>query len=251
MLLLCSSGVVMKSTDRLLNILSYVGSHERPVMPKMIADALRIPLSTVYRNLNILVAWEFVSLSERYGAYTLGAQSLKGQSTYLQHSIFNDEVDNALSYLADVTGESAGIIVADYCESICIKMAESKQALRCSFMPGRVNTLTRGASGKTLLAHKPVNIRDEIIEMAYPKSLEDREKLTNELDAIKARGYGTSVGEIDDGVLGISAPIKRNQKSIAVVSLMAPFFRSHDKEEKWVSEVLKAANEVSGLINLE
>lgn len=241
----------MKNTDRLLNILSYISSSDRPVFPKSIAEDLKIPLSTVYRNLNILMLWEFIALSKRYGAYTLGAQSLKGKTLHQKYSLFGEEVDQVLSDLAKKTGESAAIVVADYYETICITMAESHQALRCSFVPGRVNRLIYGASGKTLLAHKAPEIRDMIIDLSLPDTGLDHIAFIQELDLIKSRGYGRTMGEIDPGVLGISAPIKRNQNTIAVVTLMAPFFRSEHKEQQWIEDVLEASQEISALINID
>ncbi|MDC7252852.1 transcriptional regulator [Wohlfahrtiimonas chitiniclastica] len=238
----------MKSTDRLLNILSYIASCGKPVFPKNISQALNIPLSSVYRILNILIEWEFVTPSRKYGAYTLGAQSLKGQHLHQTYSIFNDDVDAVLQNLCDVTGESAGIVVADYTETICIKMVESEQALRCSFLPGRVNQLTLGASGKTLLAFKEAAIGNAIIEHAYPKDCIEKETLITDLARIRAQGYGRTMGEIDPGVLGISAPIFRHQSAIAVVTLMAPYFRGSAHETQWIEAILEASAAITALI---
>lgn len=240
----------MKGSDRLLNILSYIASSDKPVFPKNIAEDLRIPVSTVYRNLNILILWEFVAFSKRYGAYILGAQSLKGKVLHQKYSLFGEEAGQVLSDLVRKTGESAAIVVADYYETICIAMVESHQALRCSFVTGRVNRLMYGASGKTLLAHKAPEIREKIIRQSLPETGIDVETFSQELDLIRSRGYGRTVGEIDPGVLGISAPIKRNQNTLAVVTLMAPFFRSQDKEAQWINDVLETSEEISMLISI-
>lgn len=241
----------MKSTDRLLNILSYIASCGRPAFPKNISSELNIPLSTVYRILNILISWEFVSPSKLYGAYTLGAQSLKGQTLHQSYSIFGKECEDVLRELAEVTGESAAIITADYTETICIKMVESTQALRCSFLTGGSNNLIHGASGKTLLAYKPLDVRTGIVERAFPAQPERQAALNEALDEIIHQGYGVTVGEIDEGVLGISAPIFRYQSAIAVVTLMAPYFRGKDHQQVLTAMTLKAAKSITMLINQE
>ncbi|GAA5098692.1 IclR family transcriptional regulator [Wohlfahrtiimonas larvae] len=239
----------MKSTDRLLNILSYIASCGRPAFPKNISYELNIPLSTVYRILNILISWEFVTPSKLYGAYTLGAQSLKGQQLHQDYSIFGSECDDVLRELAENTGESAAIIAADYTETICIKMVESTQALRCSFLTGRSNDLISGASGKTLLAYKSLEVRNGIVERAYPNNLGKQKALHQELNQILEQGYGITVGEIDDGVLGISAPIFRHQSAIAVVTLMAPYSRGKNHQQVLTAMTLKASKALTTLIN--
>lgn len=241
----------MKSTDRLLNILSYIASCGKPVFPKSIAADLDIPISSVYRILNILIEWEFVTASSKYGAYTLGAQSLKGQQLNQQYSLFGTEVDSALMSLSSITGESAAIVVADYRETICIKMIESAQALRCSFLPGRVNTLTSGASGKTLLAFQEEATRNLIIDHAFSTNIEKQNALKAELTTIQQQGYGKSVGEIDPGVLGIAAPIYRHQRCIAVVTIMAPHFRAQAKESEWIKAVLSSAQSITSIIHCD
>lgn len=239
----------MKSTDRLLNILSFIASCGRPAFPKNISSELNIPLSTVYRILNVLISWEFVTHSKLYGAYTLGAQSLKGQQLHHAYSIFGPECDEVLRELAEATGESAAIIAADYTETICIKMVESTQALRCSFLTGRSNDLISGASGKTLLAHKALDVRDGIVQRAFLGNAGKQKALTQELNQIVEQGYGITVGEIDEGVLGIAAPIFRHQSVIAVVTLMAPYFRGKNHQQVLTAMTLKAAKSITLLIN--
>lgn len=240
----------MKNSDRILHVLSYIGNAEKPVSPKELEEKLNIPISSVYRILNTLILWEYVTHSHILGFYTLGAQSLKGRELYEKYSLLTPSVEKVLTTLMEKSNESAAIIVSDLSKSICVSMIESKQALRCSFVPGKGNVLIRGASGKTLLAFYDAPLREKILTQYFSEaeSLE-KKALLQELEAIQKRGYGRSVGEIDEGVLGISAPIFRQKQTAAVVTLMAPYFRSQDKEQAFIQLVMTAANHITDIIN--
>ncbi len=240
----------MKNSDRILNILSYIGNADKPVSPKEIEEKLNIPISSVYRIINTLMLWEYVTHSHILGFYTLGAQSLKGRELYEKYSLLTPSVNKILTSLMEKSNESAAIIVSDLSKSICVSMIESKQALRCSFVPGKGDILIRGASGKTLLAFYEESLRDKILKQYFTAEQQaEKAALITEIESIKQRGYGRSVGEIDDGVLGISAPIFRQKQTAAVVTLMAPYFRSQDKEQEFIQLVMTAAHHITDIIN--
>lgn len=240
----------MKNSDRILNILSYIGRAKKPVSPKELEAQLNIPISTIYRILNILISWEFITNSHILGLYTLGAQSLKGHDLYEKYSFLTSDIQKILTILMEKSHESAAIIVSDLSHTICVSMIESTQALRCSFVPGKGDVLIQGASGKTLLAFYSEAIREKILKQYFPDQHHpEKIALIADLNVIQQQGYGRSVGEIDEGVLGISAPIFKQKQAIAVVTLMAPFFRSQHKEALFISLVKEAAAQITDFIN--
>ncbi|WP_274570938.1 IclR family transcriptional regulator [Neisseria leonii] len=198
----------MNSLHRALAILNFIGSREMPVSPRQIAAALHIPLSTVYRLLNILKLWELVSHAKTYGTYTVGAQSLKTANPYRRHSLPAARLRPLTEALAKECGETVAVVVCNLYETICVDIIEAERTLRCSFEAGKSNTLLRGASGKTFLAFCSPQHRNLALQMPAHR-LDDtgRERLLRELAHIRRQGFGTSTGEIDEGVFGVSAPV--------------------------------------------
>lgn len=243
----------MNSINRTLNILSYITASAVPLTPQMISSALNIPISTVYRLLAILINWEFITYAKQYGTYTVGAQSIKTQEKYYHHSLLMNSSKIELQSLSKKTQETVAIITSNLCETICVDMIESSQALRCSFVIGRGNTLIKGASAKTLLAFRNVDYQSLVFE-THGEQLQSTESITQLKQAlmqIRQQGYGISCGEIDEGVLGVSAPIFKGNDVIAVVSVMAPEFRSTHRIDEFITETCKAALNITKLINLE
>ncbi|WP_273803615.1 IclR family transcriptional regulator [Providencia rettgeri] len=243
----------MNSINRTLDVLSYITSCASPVTPQVISTTLDIPLSTVYRLLAILIDWEFVSHAKQYGTYCVGSQSIKNHEKYYHHSLLMEAAKLELQSLAKKTRETAAIITSNLRETICVDMIESEQALRCSFIIGRGNTLIKGASAKTLLAFHQTQYQEQVFEI-HAKQLTsdvDKLKLQQDLQQILKQGYGTSTSEIDEGVFGASAPIFKGNDVLAVVSVMAPEFRSTHRVDELIMHTRQAADNITKLINLE
>ncbi len=242
----------MNSLNRALNILSFVSAEDWPVEPQTISKALNIPLSTVYRLLAILKNWEFVTYSKQYGTYTVGAQSLKVLGQYHEHSLLVKSTEPELVWLAKQSKETVAVITNNLRETICVNMIESEQALRCSFDMGKGNTLLKGASAKTLLAFRDAAYQELVFE-SHEHVINDDVKVGLQQDwaQIRRQGYGLSVGEIDEGVLGVSAPIFKNNELLAVVSVMVPAFRAEAQKDKLIAATVAAAKNMSKLINWE
>ncbi|HFF1655752.1 TPA: IclR family transcriptional regulator [Providencia rettgeri] len=243
----------MNSINRTLDVLSYITSCASPVTPQVISTALDIPLSTVYRLLTILIEWEFVSHAKQYGTYCVGSQSIKNHEKYYHHSLLMEATKSELQSLAKKTRETAAIITSNLRETICVDMIESEQALRCSFIIGRGNTLIKGASAKTLLAFHQTQYQEHVFEIHAKQLIADVDKLKlqQDLQQIRKQGYGTSTSEIDEGVFGVSAPIFKGNDVLAVVSVMAPEFRSTHRVDELIMHTRQAADNITKLINLE
>ncbi|EPL6453458.1 MULTISPECIES: IclR family transcriptional regulator [Providencia] len=243
----------MNSINRTLDVLSYITSCASPVTPQVISTTLDIPLSTVYRLLAILIDWEFVSHAKQYGTYCVGSQSIKNHEKYYHHSLLMEAAKLELQSLAKKTRETAAIITSNLRETICVDMIESEQALRCSFIIGRGNTLIKGASAKTLLAFHQTQYQEQVFEIHAKQLISDVDKLKlqQDLQQIRKQGYGTSTSEIDEGVFGASAPIFKGNDVLAVVSVMAPEFRSIHRVDELIMHTRQAADNITKLINLE
>lgn len=236
----------MSGLNKALSILDFIASQNKPVAPKAIASALSLPLSTVYRMLHILKMWEFVAYSQVYGAYTVGAHYLKTDGKYQQSALLRHLLHEPLMNLAKNCGETVAIITANFRETICVDMVESVHTLRCSFEIGRGNTLLRGASAKTWLAFATQQQRDEVLSSLAEQ---ERQILLKDWQQIVQNGFGVSVGEIDAGVLGISAPLFRHQELLAVLSLMAPEFRVREVQARLIDLVCQTAQQMSDLLS--
>lgn len=239
----------MNILERAFVVSAYVNAANAPVSPRQLVEALDIPLSTVYRIITQLKTWGYLCDSVQTGCVTSGPLFLHHGNNYARFSLLAHTAHDGLRQLAERTGETVAVIIATPVQTVCIDMVESTQRLRCSFAVGEAQSPVRGASAKTLLAWRPIAERDQVIDRLLPA--EEGQALREELALIRARGYGQSLGEVDVGIWGVSAPLLRKQQLLGVLTVMVPHPRVEEKSaEFFTREVLQAAASINELIAL-
>jgi len=106
--------------------------------------------------------------------------------------------------------------------------------------------------GKVLLAFQPEDVLSRIIDKisftSYtPKTIPSKDKLIEELNEIRKRGYALDEREFEEDVECIAAPIRNHLgDAIAALSISGPQRKINTPQEKqFVSQVMNAAALVS------
>ena len=144
-----------------------------------------------------------------------------------------------LTQLRDVTGESAQLYRAHADSRICVAAAERTSGLRDTVPVGAALPMTAGSAAQVLLAwDDPERIHRGLQNSAFSAA---------ELSAIRRRGWAQSVGEREQGVASVSAPIRSpGGKVIAAVSVSGPLERlSRQPGRMHAPAVLAAAERLS------
>ena len=112
---------------------------------------------------------------------------------------------------------------------------ESSSELRTFVKVGAILPMWAGSAGKAFLAWMSPTARQEL--MANARSLTPatptKERLTQQLATVKARGWASSAGERQEGVGSVSAPVFGPAgELVAVVSVSGPDLtgQSHRRE---------------------
>lgn len=126
-----------------------------------------------------------------------------------------DHADPVLASLRDATGESAQLYRRSGDRRLCIAAAERGSGLRDTVPVGSVLPLTAGSAGQALLAWTP---DDPLVARAA--------FTVRTLAEVRRRGWAHSVGEREQGVASVSAPVRNGTGAIvAAVSVSGPLER--------------------------
>ncbi len=233
--------------ERVLFVLATLARLERSVSMADLMAETGLAKSTLYRQLALLKRWGFII--DRNNEYLPGPMCVPLAWGFEQSSYLRLEARAELEQLSQASNESAGLLVAVSNQVVCLEMIESRQPLRCSFVKGRSLPLLKGASAKALLAFMAKDRRLSVLEDLRQRGLIDaggRAALEDELARIQAQGYACSVGEVDDGVWGASAPVfQQSSHAIAVVTLMAPSTRIGDRSGTLIDMTMRVASRIS------
>jgi DNA-binding IclR family transcriptional regulator len=154
--------------------------------------------------------------------------------------------------LANRFGEPVSLFVLASGVAVCIDQVDGLHPVRLNASIGRQLPLHTGASPRLLLAYAPTDIQEAVLaEEPFPRmgpaTLTTGEELRVELARTRERGYVVSVGESNEGVIGIAAPVlDASGQVVAALSIagLETRLRSPLREE-CLSSVRSAANEVS------
>lgn len=212
---------------------------------KELAESTRIPVSTVYRLLNPLVAAGFAqkTSSRHFGAGPIAVQL---SERYRDTTLTTGSVTPYLRQLAQDSGELAAFMVAHGTEAVCVEAVESRHTLRCSYTVGASQPLLHGATATALLSRMPAETRHAVFEH-YAVPARQRTNLEQACSAARSAGYAVSAGELDEGIWGVSSPVLDGSGLLAgVVTLMAPIERTAHRSTELIGLVRRTADALSG-----
>lgn len=123
-----------------------------------------------------------------------------------------------LTQLRDVTGESAQLYRRQGDERVCVAAAERASGLRDTVPVGSALPMTAGSAAQVLLAwEEPDRLH---------RGLRNAKFTAATLAGVRRRGWAHSVGEREQGVASVSAPVRGpGGKVIAAVSVSGPIER--------------------------
>jgi DNA-binding IclR family transcriptional regulator len=135
--------------------------------------------------------------------------------------------------------ENVRVFVLDGEYKLCIAVVESTRSLRQIIKIGERHLLIRGAAGKVFLAYMDAKHRNDVIK--------DTRIDDSVFEKVIEKGYALSIGEREEGLVGIASPIMDSQGNlVAVLSLSGPSVRFVNEEmSDKINDTVKTALEIS------
>ncbi|MEJ7635745.1 IclR family transcriptional regulator [Aeromicrobium sp.] len=219
-----------------------------------LATELGEPVSSVYRLIRNLEQVEWIERADRRGQYRLGADVARlGQSVA-------DSLDiralalPILRAMREQSQETSYLCVRRDSVAVCIERIDGAQVQAVELPLGGSIALHRSAAARAILAFESPSRR-----LAYLDAISsggpnpflpgDRQRLENDLAAIRSAGIAVSEGDVTPGVLTASAPVFDHRGVVqASVSLSALEARIADSDEGIEPLVLRSAAELTAAL---
>ena len=212
-----------------------------------LAEHLELPKSTVHNHLQTLRRNEYVT--KQGSQYAIGLRFLQlGEYARDRRPIATiapPEIDK----LAEETREMANLLVEEHGRGVFLYRAKGADAVHMDTHAGKRVPLHTTGFGKAILAH----LRDERVERILdrhglptvtPSTITDRERLMQELETVRERGYAYDDEERLEGLRCVAAPIVVDDEVLGAVSVSGPKSRIRDEyyREELPSLVMSTAN---------
>jgi DNA-binding IclR family transcriptional regulator len=172
-----------------------------------LARITAINASTVSRTLSTLVDAGYVEHVPETGRYRLGTHLLALSNHVLARLDLRVLARVHLESLEERLGETATLSVPSDPDAITVDFVPSRASVSSVARIGRASVAHATATGKVMLAFAPEPARRGRLEPFTDRTIVDRDALRGEVDAVRGRGWARAVGEREEHLNAIAAPV--------------------------------------------
>jgi DNA-binding IclR family transcriptional regulator len=243
------------SVENALRILKSFSMDEPELGGLEIARKLNISKSAAHRLLTTLVSEGFLYKDPQKKLYSLGGSVLS--LTNIVHSQLNiiKDATPILNVLTEKTGECSHLAILEEKEVIYLQKIECEHPVRLHTHIGKKNPAFCTSTGQVMIAYLSLQeaerILDDSLSAFTAKTITDRRLLKEKFNQIRNQGYAFANQELEEGVLGISAPIfNEKQEVMAAVTVAGPVRRLKNPmvQHSIIKETMAAGKRISELV---
>jgi len=217
----------VQTVDRALQLLQAFEAPEQELGVTELAGALGVHKSTASRLAATLAARGFLERAPGSESFRLGPELAR--LGLLADRGGTDLVELArptLARLAAETGETVNLALLDGDEALNVAQAEGRHIVGVGSWTGRRTALHCTANGKVLLAFSGRPLPGGELATFTARTIVSRAALERELHRVRARGYATAVGELEEGLHAVAVPLRdRDGRCLAALSVSGPAYR--------------------------
>jgi IclR family acetate operon transcriptional repressor len=215
-----------QAVDRAAELLVRIMESEQPPSVGELAVAASLPKSTTSRLLRALESRGLVQRDGARGSLRPGSVLLRYARRAGRGGDLVELTTAALGELAELTGETVNVAVAGPTGVEHLAQHDSRFFLGSANWIGRPVPFHAAANGKVFLAFGAARLPRGALERLTEHTVVDRAALELELAEVRARGWATTIEELEPGLLAVAAPVRdAHGDVIAALSISAPAVR--------------------------
>lgn len=227
-------------------------SDSKPVLGLAdLSAAAHLKKPTAFRLLTALEAEGMVARDTGSDAYRLGPDLLALGGMALRSNDLRSASHAELERLAKETGETATLEILVEAGVLILDEVVSEHLIATTHWIGTNWPVHATSTGKVLLAYLPPEARRNFLQFPLreftPHTLVQSERLEDELNRIRLRGYAIVAEELEAGFVAIGAPVCNFDGQVqAAISAGGPVTRlTSERIDQIIPLVLQSAERIS------
>jgi DNA-binding IclR family transcriptional regulator len=239
----------MSTPDKVLSILGLFSLERSEWTVEQAAQAIGQPVSTTYRHFAVLAKAGLID-SFRAGRYVLGPAAIQLDWLIRQTDPLLGAAQPAMKFLSGAVDQPAVVLLCRYYrhQVMCIDQATTgNPTFAPSYQRGRLMPLTTGAASKIILATLSDRAKKSLQarhgeEFAAAGLGSNWPELRASLAQIRDAGVSVTRGEVDEGLIGVSAPILISEGApLGSISYVVVDDKTGQKSLDQMTRMLKSA----------
>ncbi len=213
-----------RSVDRATDLLTRVVRSEAPVASVDLADATGLPRSTTSRLLAALERADLLTRDDG-GSWAPGPLFDLYATRRSDDDALAAAAASTMRALGDATGETVNLGVARHGTVVQLAQIDSTFRLGSRDWVGADVPAHCSSLGKVLYAYGALHVPDGPLEALTERSLTSGNALRAVLPDIRRAGFASTVDELEPGLTGVSAPVRRQGSVVAALGVSGPTSR--------------------------
>jgi IclR family acetate operon transcriptional repressor len=240
----------IEAVERAVAVLDAVAAADGEVGTNELARRTGINASSVSRLLATLADSGLVELVQATGRYRLGVRLVQLGNAVLARLDVRELGRPRLEELARTIGETATLSVAGDGEAITVDFVRSPASVQSVAQVGRPSVGHATAVGKVVLAFAGRPLPEGPLRAYTGRTIVDSGALGQEVSRVRDRGWAQAVGEREDDLNAIAAPVRAAGGELAaVIGVQGPAARFTPAAMRSARDPLvAAAGEVSAAL---
>jgi DNA-binding IclR family transcriptional regulator len=237
-----------QSVERALRILLSFDAHDEDRSVAEIASLLGVHKSTASRLTGVLCRNGLLERTQDNGRIRLGPEIARLGLLALAGRDLLDVAREAMTALAATTEETVTLAILDGGVATTVAQVDTPHVVGTRTWLGRGTPLHATSDGKVLLAFGRGKLPKGPLSALTPRTQTSRAQLQLELAQIREQGWAQALGELEDGLHGIAAPVMdATGRCQAALAVSGPSYRiTRDR----VAEIGRACAESASRIGV-
>jgi len=238
-----ASGV--RAVERAIDILQSFSADHPSMSVVELQNRVHLSRPTLYRLLHTLVQKGFVTADGDPQRFSLGYGVMQLAHVWMSEFDVTKIARPIIERLREETGETAALFVLRNHLRLCVLEAPSRHVLSITRGAGETEHISKGASGKAILAFLDKELRQTLLE-DLPRGVK-RPKLLGQLSRARQDGFAISRSEVFVGAIAMAAPVFDHVGQVmGSVGLFGPSARvTEEKIATYTGLVKSAADRLS------
>jgi len=249
--------ITVQAVERALLILETLAEAAAPITITEIAQKTNLTLGTTHRLLYTMMQKGFVEQNNENSKYRLGIKAFQIGNAAAYAKDLRSVARPVMEDLQQIYNETVNLATLDGTEVVYVDQVESTSIVlvRMFARTGNRGPAYCTGSGKVLLSSLPQDKLEDIVYSTELKkysneTITEPELLLKELNRVKQEGYALDLGERDEGVRCVAAPIKNYEgQVVAALSMSGPSTRITTQFIR--NELVDAIKEAAKIISLQ
>jgi DNA-binding IclR family transcriptional regulator len=201
--------------ERYFRILETLGAFPEGLSLKELSDLLVLPKQSAHRLLATMQESGLVQTSSGRGqTYSLGDRVRRLALLGADEGVVRTLTSSLLQRLSAELGETCYIAKLEGTTVRSVAMQSPDTPWRGFVLPGKILQPHATAAGKTIMAYQSEEVVAGVLSgplsKISPRTITSKAAVRSDFERIRARGYGTCIGEIDEALAAIAVPIEVN-----------------------------------------